>query len=40
MCKKSGESIDHLLIHCKVARENYGVPFLICLVWNGLCLDG
>jgi hypothetical protein len=21
LCRKSGESIDHLLIHCEVARE-------------------
>jgi hypothetical protein len=21
MCKKNGKSIDHLLIHCKIARE-------------------
>jgi hypothetical protein len=21
MCKKSGKSIDHLMIHCEVARE-------------------
>ena len=28
MCKKSGESIDHLLLHCGVALE----------VWNMVCL--
>ena len=27
MCKKSGESIDHLLLHCEVALE----------VWNMVC---
>jgi hypothetical protein len=27
MCKKSGESIDHLLLHCEVAIE----------VWNLVC---
>jgi hypothetical protein len=27
MCKKSGESIDHLLLHCAVALE----------VWNMVC---
>ena len=27
MCKKSGESIDHLLLHCEVAIE----------VWNMVC---
>jgi hypothetical protein len=27
MCKKSGESIDHLLLHCEVALK----------VWNMVC---
>jgi hypothetical protein len=27
MCKKSGESIDHLLIHCEVARDLWSYMF-------------
>jgi len=27
MCKKSGESIDHILFHCEVARELQSSPF-------------
>jgi hypothetical protein len=27
MCKKSGESIEHLLLHCDVAREIWSFFF-------------
>jgi hypothetical protein len=30
LCKKSGESIDHLLLHCEV-QVDFGVSFLLCL---------
>jgi hypothetical protein len=30
MCKKSGESIDHFLIHCEVARELWSFILHLC----------
>jgi hypothetical protein len=34
MCKRSGESIDHLLIHCEVAIElRSSILNLICVEW-------
>jgi hypothetical protein len=33
MCKKSGESIEHLLLHCEVARD----LFSYILIIFGLC---
>jgi len=39
MCKKSGESIDHLLFHCDVAQDIWSI-FIICLGWSGPCRDG
>jgi hypothetical protein len=27
MCKRSGESVDHLLLHCFVARELWSMVF-------------
>jgi hypothetical protein len=34
MCKKSGESIDHLLLHCEVAMEVWNMVFqLFGVMW-------
>ena len=37
MCKRCGESVDHLLLHCTIAWS-CGLWFSVCLVFNGLCL--
>jgi hypothetical protein len=29
MCKKSGESIDHLLLHCDVARDIWSFFYIL-----------
>jgi hypothetical protein len=29
MCKKSGETIDHLLLHCEVARDLWSYIFTL-----------
>jgi hypothetical protein len=29
MCKKNGESIDHLLLHCEVARDLWSYIFIL-----------
>jgi hypothetical protein len=39
MCKKCGKSIDHLLLHCEVARELWAACFSSCLVLHGLYLE-
>ena len=42
MCKRSGESIDHLLLHCDVARTLWSVLFsLFDVKWvmNGKVID-
>jgi hypothetical protein len=34
MCKKSGEMVDHLLLHCEVARALWNSVFGLCgLEW-------
>ena len=33
MCKQSGESVDHLLLHCFVARELWSMVFRLFGVW-------
>jgi hypothetical protein len=34
MCKRSGESIDHLLLHCDVARDLWSAIFsLFSVTW-------
>jgi hypothetical protein len=39
MCKRSGESMDHLLLYYEIARELLALNFAY-LVWNGSCLEG
>uniref|UniRef100_A0A2N9GH55 Reverse transcriptase zinc-binding domain-containing protein n=1 Tax=Fagus sylvatica TaxID=28930 RepID=A0A2N9GH55_FAGSY len=38
MCKRSGESVDHLFLHCSVAME-HGPWCLVCLGCIGSCPD-
>jgi hypothetical protein len=38
MCKSSGESVNHLLVHCPVAWELWSLWFWSFLVRTGLCL--
>ena len=33
MCKAAGETIDHLFIHCSVARELWSLVFSVFGVW-------
>ena len=37
MCKRCGESMDHLLLHCPIAYEFWSMVFLFFLVFTGLC---
>jgi hypothetical protein len=39
MCKKSGETINHLLLHYEVARDLWFQPFVF-LALSGLCPKG
>jgi len=39
MCKKSGETPDHLFLHRDVARDSWIIDFQMFGV-DGLCLDG
>jgi hypothetical protein len=36
MCKKSGETIDHLLLYCEVARDLSFVGFDLPSFWFGV----
>jgi hypothetical protein len=38
LCKRDGESVDHLLLHCDVAFA-LRIPFLIGLICLRLCLE-
>ena len=38
MCKRCGESMDHLLLHCPIAYEFWTMVF--CLFSNGLSQKG
>jgi hypothetical protein len=38
MCKRNGESVDHLLLHSDVASAIWSV-FSVALGCHGLCLD-
>lgn len=34
MCKRAGDSINHLLLHCPIARELWGMVFtLLGVTW-------
>ena len=37
MCKRCGESMDHLLLHCPIAYELWSMVFFFFLVFIGLC---
>ena len=33
MCKRSGENLDHLLLHCSLARELSEFVFAMFCIW-------
>ena len=37
MCKRCGESMDHLLLHCPIAFELWSSKCFVCLDFIGLC---
>jgi hypothetical protein len=39
LCKRDGESVDHLLLHCDVASTFCGIMFFLGLVCLELCLE-
>lgn len=39
MCKKTGETVDNLLLHCDM-QGIYGLQCCVCLRSSGLCLIG
>ena len=37
MCKRCGESVDNLLLHCPIAYELWSMVFSLFGIYIGLC---